>query len=308
MTITQNLFLETGSPFQENKQNYHLAQYVFERRQRQLFVRFKHQDNEFDLSIIENKHWLIDCLKSSSAQLLKLDQNIGEAGIKFWANASEQAKKAVFLQLPSNDKLPKNQGQIGWMLKRLMDWVAATLLLLGLAPLMLVIILLIGIHMPGPIFFRQWRVGKRGKLFQIIKFRTMVVDAENLHHQVMGSQKGLHKLIDDPRITPLGQWMRKYSMDELPQLLNVLRGEMSLVGPRPWALYDALRISPEGQKRLNALPGITGPWQVGARSNLLDLEAVNHMDLEYLEEWSLLQDIKILMLTIIKVFSGCGAY
>jgi lipopolysaccharide/colanic/teichoic acid biosynthesis glycosyltransferase len=173
---------------------------------------------------------------------------------------------------------------------------------------MLGLMLLIRICSPGPVFFRQWRIGERGKLFRIIKFRTMIVDAEKLHHQVMANQKGLHKREDDPRITPLGRWMRKYSLDELPQLVNVLRGEMSLVGPRPWALYDAVRISREGQKRLNALPGITGNWQVKARSNQLDIEAVNHCDLEYLRTWSLWEDLKLLLLTFPKVFSGFGAY
>lgn len=308
MTISQNLLLQTRFAQEQKRQLYHLPEYLVEWRQGQLFIKLSQQAKEYNLSIIEDKQFLVECLKNSSAKLLRVEQNLGETGIKIWADASEQAKKVVFLQLPSNNKLPNKQGRISWVLKRLIDWVAAALLLLALSPLMLGLILLISIYMPGPIFFRQWRVGQRGKLFQIIKFRTMVVDAEKLHHQVMGNQKGLHKLIDDPRITGLGRWMRKYSIDELPQLLNVLRGEMSLVGPRPWALYDALRISLEGQKRLNALPGITGPWQVGARSNLLDLEAVNRLDLEYLESWSLLQDLKILMLTVTKVFSGFGAY
>lgn len=308
MTISQNLLLQTRFAQEQKRQLYHLPEYLVEWRQGQLFIKLSQQAKEYNLSIIEDKQFLVECLKNSSAKLLRVEQNLGETGIKIWADASEQAKKVVFLQLPSNNKLPNKQGRISWVLKRLIDWVAAALLLLALSPLMLGLILLISIYMPGPIFFRQWRVGQRGKLFQIIKFRTMVVDAEKLHHQVMGNQKGLHKLIDDPRITGLGRWMRKYSIDELPQLLNVLRGEMSLVGPRPWALYDALRISLDGQKRLNALPGITGPWQVGARSNLLDLEAVNRLDLEYLESWSLLQDLKILMLTVTKVFSGFGAY
>lgn len=308
MTISQNLLQQTRFAQEQKRQVYHLPEYLVKWRQGQLFIKLSQQANEYNLSVIEDKQFLVECLKNSSAKLLRVEHNLGETKIKVWADASEQAKKVVFLQLPSNNKLPNKQGRISWMLKRLIDWVGAALLLLALSPFMLGLILLISIYMPGPIFFRQWRVGQRGKLFQIIKFRTMVVDAEKLHHQVMGNQTGLHKLIDDPRITGLGRWMRKYSIDELPQLLNVLRGEMSLVGPRPWALYDALRISPEGQKRLNALPGITGSWQVGARSNLLDLEAVNRLDLEYLESWSLLQDLKILMLTVTKVFSGFGAY
>jgi len=136
----------------------------------------------------------------------------------------------------------------------------------------------------------------------------MTIDAEEQHHQVMGDQSGLHKLVADPRTTSIGKWLRKYSLDELPQLFNVLRGEMSLVGPRPWALYDALRIDEAGKTRLNALPGITGAWQVETRSQLLDLNAVNKCDLEYLGSWSLIKDLKILLLTIPKVISGSGAY
>ena len=193
-------------------------------------------------------------------------------------------------------------------MKRALDWAVAALLLILLSPMLLCLAGLIRMVSPGPIFFKQWRVGERGKLFQIIKFRTMIVGAERLHHQLMCNQDGLHKLQDDPRITPLGRWMRKYSLDELPQLLNVLRGEMSLVGPRPWALYDAVRINPELQPRLNALPGVTGAWQVESRSHLRDLNLVNRGDLKYLHTWSIKQDLKFLLLTIPKVLTGFGAY
>jgi lipopolysaccharide/colanic/teichoic acid biosynthesis glycosyltransferase len=167
--------------------------------------------------------------------------------------------------------------------------------------------LLIRATSPGPIFFRQWRIGDRGQLFEMLKFRSMVAGAEKLHHQVMGEQAGLHKCHDDIRVTPLGVWMRKLSLDELPQLINVLRGEMSLVGPRPWALYDAIRLKLPWKKRLKAMPGITGAWQVSKRSNLLDLEQVSQIDLNYLRNWSLWKDFQILILTIPKVISGIGA-
>jgi lipopolysaccharide/colanic/teichoic acid biosynthesis glycosyltransferase len=235
-------------------------------------VQSSQQAEQIYLPAINDQQWLIDCLKYSSARLIRIDQDLGEAGLKQWADAAKQANKLVFLRLPSYYELPKQRKPLIWRLKRLIDVLATAVLLLAVSPIMLVLALLIRIYMPGPIFYQQWRVGQRGKLFRIMKFRTMVVDAEKLHHQVMNSQTGLHKLKDDPRITPLGRWMRNYSLDELPQLyLMSCEGEMSLVGPRPWALYDALRISAEGQKRLNALPGITGQWQVSARSNLLDL-------------------------------------
>lgn len=307
MTISQNLIAQKYLLVAQNEPTPKLAYYSLKLRRGQLLVMRSQQAQEISLPSIEEKQYLAECLKHLSVKLLYLDQNLGEAGIKLCADASLQVKKAVFLRLPSNYQLPKKRALISWGLKRMIDWIVAALLLLVLSPLMLGLALLISFYMPGPIFFKQWRVGQRGKLFQIIKFRTMVVDAEELHHQVMTNQTGLHKLRDDPRITPLGRWMRKSSLDELPQLFNVLQSQMSIVGPRPWALYDALRISPDGQKRLNALPGITGAWQVAARSNLLDLDAVNKFDLEYLDNWSLWKDLRILLLTIPKVFLGFGA-
>lgn len=132
------------------------------------------------------------------------------------------------------------------------------------------------------------------------------MSAESLHDQVMGDRQGLHQHENDPRITPLGRWLHKYGLDELPQLYNVLRGEISLVGPLPWALDDAVRIQPDVQKRLNALPGITGFWQVKARSKLLSIDVVNRCDLRYLRQWSLWRDLQILLLTVPKALSGFG--
>lgn len=301
-------FQQLDPAIKQKPRDNRLSHYILKWRQEQLLVKLSPQVKPPHIPLIESEQWLGDCLKNSQAQLIRIDPALGENGLKLWADACEQVKKPVFLELPSTYELPRKKSPFSWWLKRLIDWSVAALLLLFISPIMLALVLLMRIYSPGPIFFKQWRVGERGKLFRIFKFRTMVVDAEKLHHEVMGEQKGLHKRKDDPRITPLGRWMRKYSLDELPQLFNVLQGDMSLVGPRPWALYDATRISPEGQHRLNALPGITGFWQLEARSNLLDLDAVNRCDLEYLRSWSLIWDLKILLLTVPKVLSGFGAY
>lgn len=285
-----------------------LSHYTLKWRQAQLLVKLSPQFEQSYVPLPESEQWLVERLKKSPVRLVRIDPIVGEKGLKFWADACKQAGKSVFLELPSTYELPKKKSPFRWSLKRLIEWSVAALLLLVLSPLMLGLVLLMHIYSPGPILFQQWRVGERGKLFRIFKFRTMVIDAENLHHKVMGDQKGLHKCKDDPRITSLGRWMRKYSLDELPQVFNVLQGNMSLVGPRPWALYDAIRINSEGQQRLNALPGITGFWQLKARSTLLDLDAVNQCDLEYLRGWSLAWDLKILLLTVPKVLSGFGAY
>lgn len=286
----------------------HPSYYRLQWRQKQLLVKRTQKATKPHLPPLECAEWLSECLQRSPIQLVKLAADFTEPELEFWANACAKAGKAAFLQVPNTSKLPKKQQQFKWWVKRLFDWSAALLLLGLLAPIMLLIAGLIWLQSPGPIFFSQWRVGERGRLFRLLKFRTMVVGAERLHHQVMGYQPGLHKCENDPRITPIGRWLRKFSLDELPQLINVLRGEMSLVGPRPWALFDALRLSPHVRHRLSGLPGITGTWQVLARSNLRDLDAATWIDLSYLSNWSIWQDFKILLMTIPKVLSGFGAY
>lgn len=233
---------------------------------------------------------------------------IGEARLRNLADVCQRSDKTVLLALPHADELPQNNKAIAWNVKRIIDWLAALVILMILSPVMLSLAAIIASTSSGSVFFHQWRVGEQGRLFRIIKFRTMITDADKLHHLVMTGQTGLHKCEDDPRITPVGRWMRKYSLDELPQLFNVLRGEMSLVGPRPWALYDALRINGNGKRRLQSLPGVTGAWQVSARSTMLDLDAVTECDLSYLRNWSLWSDLKILLMTVPKVLSGFGAF
>lgn len=277
-------------------------------RKNRLWIEKIGDRQNFVLPALKRQQWLKECLKRSSVEQVCVDSQLGEMGIRAWADACVETNKQIFLRIPSSPEILRSQKSIYWRFKRVMDWCGAVILLLLLSPIMLAVAAAIKITSPGSIFFRQWRVGRRGRLFQIYKFRTMVVDAERQHHQIMGTQQGLHKREDDPRITPVGRFLRKYSLDELPQLLNVLRGELSLVGPRPWALYDALRLGETRKERLNVLPGITGAWQVGSRSNLLELDAVTKCDLEYLQGWTLQRDFQILLLTVPRVLSGFGAY
>ena len=307
LTTSKVLTLPIALPDQLGQEAPSLPPCVLKWRQKKLWVKRDQTNQTHTLPALQNEQWLSDCLQRSPVNHVCLDPGFGETEICLWADACAQAKKQVLIRIPSHQKtLSKRLWR--WQLKRLMDWSAAALLLLLFSPVLFGLSLLVKLSSPGPIFFRQWRVGKRGRLFRIFKFRTMVVDAQRQHHAIMGAQLGLHKREDDPRITAIGRWLRRYSLDELPQLFNVLRGEMSLVGPRPWALYDALRINPAQRKRLNALPGITGAWQVEARSKLLDLEAVTHRDLEYLYGWSLGRDLSILLMTIPRVISGFGAH
>jgi lipopolysaccharide/colanic/teichoic acid biosynthesis glycosyltransferase len=199
--------------------------------------------------------------------------------------------------------------------KRVIDVTGASLGLLFLSPVLWLIILLIRLDSPGPILFRQVRRGYRGNPFQVLKFRTMTVDAEERLVDLESSNESdggvLFKLRQDPRVTRLGSILRRLSLDELPQLINVLRGEMSLVGPRPLQIRDSERLSaldPAGYKRrLDVLPGVTGPWQVGGRSQL-NHESMVQLDVDYVENWSLARDLQIIWKTFFVVLFRVGAY
>jgi exopolysaccharide biosynthesis polyprenyl glycosylphosphotransferase len=203
---------------------------------------------------------------------------------------------------------------VGWdyRLKRLIDVCGAIVGLIMLAPLFLGVALLIQTADPGPVFFRQERIGLHGKVFQMWKFRTMVVNAAQLQTQLEAqnqSQDGiLFKLKNDPRIIRYGHFLRKSSIDELPQLFNVLLGQMSLVGPRPLPLRDVERFSPWHHIRHQVLPGITGLWQISGRSDLDDFNDAARLDLYYIDNWSLNLDLDILVETVRIVLFGKGAY
>ncbi|BAC88399.1 sugar transferase [Gloeobacter violaceus] len=206
--------------------------------------------------------------------------------------------------------------QMQQAVKRLLDLAGAALGLLLFAPIFAYIALRIRLDSPGPIFFRQQRMGLGGQYFHVWKFRTMVTDAETqlARLEKFNESEGgvLFKMKNDPRVTSFGQFLRRTSLDELPQLINVLLGQMSLVGPRPLqerdcqrasALFDARRLG----ARLSVLPGMTGLWQVGGRSEL-SFEQMLDLDLQYAETWSLRLDLVILWKTVQVVLVKRGAY
>ncbi len=198
--------------------------------------------------------------------------------------------------------------------KRAIDSVGALGGLFCLSPFMALIALSIRLDSRGPILFRQARRGLGGRTFRCLKFRTMVPDAEARLRELEARNESaggvLFKIKDDPRITPLGRFLRRTSIDELPQLWNVLMGDMSLVGPRPLQLRDSERleiVDPAGySRRLSVLPGITGPWQVGGRSEV-DGGRMLELDLNYIETWSIATDLKLLFRTVAVVLRGRGA-
>lgn len=196
------------------------------------------------------------------------------------------------------------------VLKRLFDIFASATLLLLLAPLMLLIALLIKLESPGPVFFLQERIGEQGRRFKMIKFRSMYQDAERRWLEVARrDEQGnlIHKMEDDPRVTRIGRRLRRTSLDELPQLINVLRGEMSLVGPRPEMPYIAAEYQPWQWQRFRVPPGITGWWQVNGRSDK-PMHLHTEDDLYYIQNYSFWLDLRILFKTLIVVWRGQGAY
>ncbi|MDJ0615525.1 MAG: sugar transferase [Calothrix sp. MO_192.B10] len=197
-------------------------------------------------------------------------------------------------------------------LKRCFDLCASILLLFILSPLYLLIALLIKLDSPGPILFKQNRIGLHCKQFKIWKFRTMVVNAEQLQAELEDKNENkdgvLFKLKNDPRITRIGKFLRRYSLDELPQIFNVLLGQMSLVGPRPLPSRDVDRFKSAYFIRQEVLPGITGLWQVSGRSNIDNFEDAIKLDLKYIENWSFWLDMRILLQTVRVVLQHKGAY
>ncbi|MCB9718984.1 MAG: sugar transferase [Myxococcales bacterium] len=204
-------------------------------------------------------------------------------------------------------RTPTSQGRL--LLKRLLDLTGAVFGLLVLSPLMLVVAIIIRVDDPGPIFFSQVRSGRNGRKFRMHKFRSMVVDAEKLKAKLMAHNEmdgPVFKIKHDPRITKIGRFIRKTSIDELPQLFNVLVGEMSLVGPRPPLPSEVAQYKPWQRRRLSVKPGITGPWQVSGR-NEISFEQWMEMDLAYIDNWSLWLDIKIILMTVPVVLLKKGA-
>jgi exopolysaccharide biosynthesis polyprenyl glycosylphosphotransferase len=192
--------------------------------------------------------------------------------------------------------------------KRAFDLVGVTIGIVALLPLMVAVAVAIKLDSRGPVFFRQLRVGRRGRRFYMLKFRTMVPNAEQLKDSLRDrneAQEGLFKIADDPRITRVGRFLRKSALDELPQLLNILRGEMSLVGPRPLVVEEDERIEGWQRQRLELLPGMTGHWQIlgPARVPLREMVAIDYL---YVANWSLWTDLKILLRTVPHVIGRRG--
>lgn len=213
--------------------------------------------------------------------------------------------------LPQED-VRRRSRPVQFALKRTLDVVVGLLLGIVLAPVWLLIAIAIKLDSPGPVLFSQLRAGVGGKPFKMYKFRTMVANADsikmNLKHLNASGDIRLFKIKNDPRVTRVGKWLRVTSLDEVPQIINVIKGDMSLVGPRPFFPSDIESYEPHHMERLHALPGISGLWQVSGRSDILDFEEVVRLDVEYIRNWSIGKDILILLRTLPAAFGRSGAY
>ena len=197
------------------------------------------------------------------------------------------------------------------ILKQMMDFAGALVGVILVSPVMIGVAVVIKLTSRGPVFFKQMRSGLNGAPFMIYKFRTMVTNAEQLKHELaaMNEMTGpVFKITGDPRVTPIGKWLRKLSLDELPQLFNILRGEMSVVGPRPLPVDETKRINDAAhRRRLSVKPGLTCLWQVSGRNQISNFSEWVRLDLEYIDNWSIWLDIKIILRTFPAVFRGLGA-
>lgn len=207
--------------------------------------------------------------------------------------------------------IPLHRGNVregAMLLKRVVDFLFSGVALILLSPLLLAVAIAVRLDSQGPVFYLSERIGKKGRVFNCIKFRTMVQDAEMRRAKLMdrNEREGvLFKISDDPRITKLGRFLRKYSLDELPQFLNVLRGDMSIVGPRPPIASEVREYKLSHLRRLDVTPGITGLWQVQARQNP-SFDSYISLDVTYIENWSIWLDVQIVLRTIGVVLAGTG--
>jgi len=208
--------------------------------------------------------------------------------------------------------IPLHRGhvpELALIFKRGFDFVFSVLFLLVFSPLLLIIAIAVKLDSSGPALYRSERIGKKGRVFRCVKFRTMVDDADQRRDEVahMNERDGvLFKVSNDPRITKLGHFLRKYSLDELPQFFNVLRGDMSIVGPRPPIASEVKEYKLSHLRRLDVTPGITGLWQVQGRQDPSFASYVS-MDVNYIDNWSIWLDFKIIMRTVGVVFAGTGS-
>jgi lipopolysaccharide/colanic/teichoic acid biosynthesis glycosyltransferase len=220
---------------------------------------------------------LVDCLQRSRVTRLKLDLDLSPEMLQLWADAGKAAGKSLYISLPSSPDLPQRRSVNRWRVKRGADRVAAALLVLAFSPLLIVLGIWIRRQTQESFLIRDWQIGERGKLYESVKLRTATDDGVLL--------RGAH-------------WVVRNRIDRLAKLLNVLQGDMSLVGACPQRLSESSGCEPQFQGRLNALPGVMGSWILQAHWHKLELKVIDRLDCTYLQEWSLWQDLRLLVMSL----------
>jgi lipopolysaccharide/colanic/teichoic acid biosynthesis glycosyltransferase len=220
---------------------------------------------------------LVDCLQRSRVTRLKLDLDLSPKMLQLWADAGKAAGKSLYISLPSSPDLPQRRSVNRWRFKRGADRVAAALLVLTLSPLLIALGLWVRRQTQETILVRDWQIGERGKLYESVKLRTVTDDGVPLRG---------------------ADWVLRNRLDRLAKLVNVLQGEMSLVGACPQRLSEASGCEPQFQGRLNALPGVMGSWILHAHWHKLELKVIDRLDCTYLQEWSLAQDLRLLVMSL----------
>jgi len=268
-----------------------------------------HRENALDSVLFAVPYHLFEKIEEAMHYLETVGVKV-DIALDYFSHKISTAKQTEFCGVPLLTFESAPERLLPFFLKRLLDIVLSGVALIVLGPMMGTVALLIRATSRGPALFAQERGSLNGRKFRLYKFRTMVVDAESrldalkAHNEMKGAA---FKMANDPRVTPLGQSLRKLSIDELPQLWNVLRGDMSLVGPRPPLIREVAEYDDWQRRRLSMRPGITCLWQVNGRNKITDFEEWARLDLDYIDNWSLWLDFKILLKTVPVVLFGVGA-
>jgi len=305
--------LQTFTPFQLMVPG-DFYSYALTWRQHSLIVRTSPLDKCISLPSAHHPDWLMDCLHRSPVKLVKLDPSLGPERLQIWAEASRLAGKPVYLRVPSTPDLPSKRSPRSWAVKKMIDRLGAATLLIMLLPLLCILAMLLYLDSGSPILACRWQIGERGRLFRSIQFRTQLSASAPMQAGNTGQyQLGLirAKPGDASKRSPtamdhsaFGNWLQESGLYKLPQLLNVIRGEMSLVGPRPYPLSSIGQIKPDHQQILNALPALIAPGSLKARSQSWEFQTRNLNVLCYFRQWSLWQDMKSLLSAIPQVWSA----
>lgn len=239
------------------------------------------------LPALESEQWLRACLERSPIKAVCLDPALGEAAIQAWADACEQTGKSVFLRVPPIPGLPKQRKPYIWKVKRLFDWILAALTLFILSPVLLALAVLVRWSTSRSAMTKEWAVGQQGQLFRLYRFNVFN---------------------SDQKLPDLEHWMQKCGLEKLPQLIHVLHGQMSLVGPHTCLLSEAAQTDPHCLHRLKVLPGITGAKQLMSKFSFHSSQTSKQPELQYLENWTLTRDFQFLLLAIPKALLGFSTY